>query len=109
MSVVLPEQFIVSDKKSNHLKKDNLMGFHNQVEDIHNGVLTVGMVDNGINTELNVTMENGSVFFVTDVEAKDLVYVTVTLSEQENVFAKTLLHFMEFPNQPKKRTISIVK
>lgn len=127
LSVVLPKQFDVSDKKSKPLKKDNLMGFHNQVEDIHNGVLTIGMVDGGINTELSVTMqyvdylkdnglvefvggmENGSVFYVTDVEGKDLAYVTVTLSEQDNVFAKTLLHFIEFPNQPKKRTLSIVK
>ena len=127
MSVVLPAQFDVSDKKSNPLKKDNLMGFHNQIEDIHNGVLTIGMVDGGINTELSVVMqyvdylkdnrlvefvggmENGSVFHVTDVEGKDLVYVTVTLSEQQNVFAKTSLYFMEFPNHPKKRTISIVK
>lgn len=127
MSVVLQELFGVTDKKSNPLKKDNLMGFHNQVEDIHNGVLTIGMVDDGINTELGVTMqyvdylkdnglvefvggmENGAVFYVTDVEGKDLVYVTVTLSEQEKTFAKTPLHFMEFPNQPKKRTISIVK
>lgn len=127
MSVVLPEQFDVSDMKNNPLKKDNLMGFHNQVEDIHNGVLTIGMVDSGISTELSVTMqyvdylkenglvefvggmENGSVFYVTDVEGKDLVYVTVTLSEQDRVFAETSLHFVEFPNQLKKRTISIVK
>lgn len=127
MSVVLPEQFDVSDKKSNPLKKDNLKGFHNQIKDIHNGVLTIGMVDGGISTELSVTMqyvdylkenglvefigdmENGSVFYMTDVEGKDLAYVTVTLSEQENVFAKTALHFIEFPNQPKKRKLSIVK
>ena len=127
MSVVLPEQFDVSDKKSKPLKKDNLMGFHNQVKDIHKGVLTIGMVDGGSVTELNMTMqyvdylkenglvefigdmENGSVFYVIDVEGKELAYITVTLLEQENVFAKTALHFIEFPNQPQKRKLSIVK
>ncbi len=127
ISVIIPELFYVSDKNSNPLKKDNLLGFHNQVESMHNGVLTIGMVDGGISTELDVTMqyvdylkdnglvefvcgmENGAVFYVTDIEGKDLVYVTVTLSEQEKVFAKTPLKFMDFPNQPKKRTISIVK
>lgn len=127
ISVVMPELFINPGKESNPLTADNLVGFHNQVEDIHNGVLTIGMVDGGINTELNVTiqyvdylkdngiiefvggMENGSVFYVTDVEGKELVYVTITLSEQEKIFAKTPLHFMEFPNQPKKKNITIVK
>ena len=127
MSVVLPEQFDISDKKSKPLKKDNLMGFHNQVKDVHKGVLTIGMVDGGSVTELNMTMqyvdylkenglvefigdmENGSVFYVIDVEGKELAYITVTLSEQENVFAKTALHFIEFPNQSKKKKLSIVK
>ena len=127
ISVVLQEQFYASDKKSNSLKKDNVMGFHNQVEYIHNGVLTIGMVDGGISTDLDVTMqyvdylkknglvefvgglENGTVFYVTDIEGKDLAYVTVTLSEQDEIYAKTTLQFMEFPNQPKRRTISIVK
>ena len=126
MSIVLPEQFDVSDKKNNTLKKDNLMGFHNQVENIHNGVLTIGMVDGGVATELSVSMqyveylkengivafvsdlENGSVFYLTDAEGKDFVYVTVTLSEQDEVFAETSLQFMEFPNQPKKRTLNII-
>ena len=127
MSVVMSKQFEVSDKKANPLKKGNLIGFHNEVEDIHNGILTIGMVDGGISTELSVTvkyveylqenglvefvgdMENGSVFYVTDIEGKDLVYVTVTLSENGEEFAKTSLEFMNFPNQPKKRTINIVK
>lgn len=127
ISVVIPELFYVSDKKSNPLKIDNLLGFHNQVESIHNGVLTIGMVDGGISTEFDVTMryvdylkdyglvkfvcdmENGAVFYVTDIEGKDLVYITITLSENGEEFAKTSLDFMNFPNQPIKRTISIVK
>lgn len=94
---------------------------------MHNGVLTIGMVDGDISTELDVTMqyvdylkdyglvefvcgmENGAVFYVTDIEGKDLVYVTVTLSENGKEFAKTSLKFMNFPNKPQKRTISIVK
>lgn len=127
ISVVIPELFCVSDKKSNPLKTDNLLGFHNQVESVHNGVLTIGMVDGGISTEFDVTMryvdylkdyglvkfvcdmENGAVFYVTDIEGKDLVYITITLSENGEEFAKTSLDFMNFPNQPIKRTISIVK
>lgn len=127
ISVVLPELFVNQRKESKPLKKDNLVGFHNQVEDIHNGVLTIGMVDGGIDTELDVTMkyvdflkendivefvggmENGSVFHVTDVEGKDLIYVTVALSDRDKVLAKTSLHFMKFPNQLKKRNITIVK
>lgn len=126
ISVVIPELFCVSDKKSNPLKADNLLGFHNQVESVHSGVLTIGMVDGGISTEFDTMryvdylkdyglvkfvcdMENGAVFYVTDIEGKDLVYVTITLSENGKEFAKTSLKLMNFPNQPIKRTISIVK
>ena len=64
--------------------------------------------ENGI-VEFIGGMENGTVFYVTDIEGKDLVYVTVTLAEQETIFAKTPLHFREFPNQSKQRKITIVK
>lgn len=127
ISVVMPEVFVNLGKENVSIKKDNLVGFHNQVDYIHNGVLTIGMVDGGVSTELDVIMqyvdylkengivefiggmENGTVFYVTDIEGKDLVYVTVTLAEQKTIFAKTPLHFREFPNQPKQRTITIVK
>lgn len=55
ISVVIPELLYVSDKKSNTLRIDNLSGFHNQVECIHNGVLTIGMVEGGIGTEFAKT------------------------------------------------------
>lgn len=127
ISIVMPELFINLDRESKSLQKDNLIGFHNQVEAVHNGVLTIGMVDGGVCTELDVTMqyvdylkengiiefvggmENGSVFYVTDVEGKDLVYVTVTLTEQDKTYAKTALCFRNFPNQFHKRTITVVK
>lgn len=127
ISVVIPEQFFESDRKCSPQKNGNLIGFHNQINNIHNGVLTIGMVDDGINTEMDATMqyvdflkdhgliefvgdmENGAVFHVIDTEGKNLVYITVTLSELEEVFAKTSLHFMKFPNQPKKRTLCVVK
>ena len=39
ISVVMPEVFVNSGKENVSIKKDNLVGFHNQVDYIHNGVL----------------------------------------------------------------------
>lgn len=127
ISVVLPKQFEPSQNKNNPLISDNLMGFRQHVRIFHNGILTIGMVDDGFEEDYNViiqyvdylkdnalvefigNMENGLVLYATDVEGKSVAYVTVTLSEQGERFAETTLCFMDFPTKPKKKTLSLVK
>ena len=114
MSIVMPDVLSCQRIKTGLVEGD-IVGFHNQEQRIHRGVLAIDMVDNGVCDDLNIIinyvdfleekgvlsfvgeMRNGVVLFVTDVAGKELVYITVTLEEDE-VFATMPLHFIIFPN-----------
>lgn len=73
------------------LKNDNVLGFYNQVARSQGGVLTIGMVDNGMIDDMSATvayvdylkeqgvvefisgMENGSLMLVTDVAGNEFI------------------------------------
>lgn len=115
ISIVMPDVFLCQ-RRNNGLVEGNSLGFHNQEQRIHQGILAIGMIDDGVCEDLNIIinyvdfleekgeisfvgeMRNGVVFFVPDVEGKELVYNTVTLEEDE-VFATTPLHFIKFLDQ----------
>ena len=125
-SVVMPEIFIVEqmDNISDEYRK--VVTYRNQAESMHEGVLTIGMVDCGVIDDFDLTikyvdfleekgliefvaeMRNGTVFLNTDIEGHDLVNVTITLKEDGNFFATTPLQFRNFPNQSRKNRFTIL-
>lgn len=113
--------FVMQDKLQHQREKKklvegDLIGFHNQEQREHQGILTIGMVDDGICEDMDIiisyveylennglisfagNMRNGMILYVTDIEGKELVYITITL-EEDTVFATTPLKFIRFPNQ----------
>lgn len=115
VSFVMPDK-VQHQRAKKELVEGNLIGFHNQEQREHQGILTIGMVDDGICEDMDITisyvdylesnglisftgnMRNGMIFYVTDIEGKELVYITITL-EEDTVFATTPLKFNNFPNQ----------
>lgn len=109
------------------LKNDNILGFHNRVARTQGGVLTIGMVNNGLIDDISATvayvdylkeqgvvefisdMENGSLMLITDVTGNELVHVIITLKEEGKKLAETPLEFCHFPNQIRKTGFRIVK
>lgn len=109
------------------LKHDNVLGFYNQVARSQGGVLTIGMVDNGMIDDMSAIvayvdylkeqgvvefisdMENGSLMLVTDVAGNELIHVIITLKEESKKLAETSLKFCGFPNQIRKTGFRIVK
>lgn len=118
VSFVMPDK-VQHQRARKELVEGNLIGFHNQEQREHQGILTIGMVDDGICEDMDITisyvdylesnglisftgnMRNGMIFYVTDIEGKELVYITVTL-EEDTVYATTPLKFIKFPNQVSK-------
>lgn len=118
VSFVMPDK-LQHQRENNKLVEGNVIGFHNQEQREHQGILTIGMVDDGICEDMDITisyveylesnglisftgnMRNGVIFYVTDIEGKELVYITITL-EEDTIYATTPLHFMNFPNQGEK-------
>lgn len=111
----------------NTLRDGNTLGFHNEVQTFDHSVLTVGMVDRGTEDDLSVTMkyvqkltdaglvfftglmENGAVFYMTDVTGSDLVRINIALEIDGNTVAKTPLRFRSFPTNPKPRECKVIK
>ena len=118
VSFVMPDK-LQHQRENNKLVEGNVIGFHNQEQREHQGILTIGMVDDGICEDMDISisyveylesnglisftgnMRNGVIFYVTDIEGKELVYITITL-EEDTIYATTPLHFMNFPNQGEK-------
>ena len=93
---------------------------------MHEGVLTIGMVDCGVIDDFDLTvkyvdfleekgliefvteMRNETVFLNTDIEGHDLVNVTITLQEDGDFFPTTPLQFRDFPNQSRKNRFTIL-
>ena len=115
VSFVMPDK-VQHQRAKKELVEGNVIGFHNQEQREHQGILTIGMVDDGICEDMDETisyvdylesnglisftgnMRNGVIFYVTDIEGKELVYSTITL-EEDTVFATTPLNFIRFVNQ----------
>lgn len=126
VSFVLPE-LIFSEKRESGLQCGNVIGFHNQVERFCNGILNIGMVDNGqIDDfeeviqyidflkengliEFTGQVENGAGFRCVDMEGNDLIYLVVTLEEDDEELAEVFLEFRDFPNYFPKKTIKVIK
>ena len=126
VSFVFPELW-PKEENQEYLKEGNVLGFHDNVARTNCGVLTIGMVDNGMVSDVNATiayieylknkgvlefvssMENGAVLLVTDIEGNDLAHVIVTLNEDGETLAKTPLCFHDFPNRYRKPGIRVIK
>lgn len=112
VSFVLPDNS--PDRKELPKMSDgNISYFRNEVKLIVNGVLTDGMVFDGECQDTKKVamyvdrlvdyglvsfvgnMENGIVLYFTDIEGKELVYITITL-EEETILATTPLLFGKF-------------
>lgn len=130
LTVVMPEDTDFTHdiaRGRNTLRDGNTLGFHNEVQTFDHSVLTVGMVDRGTEDDLSVTMkyvqkltdaglvfftglmENGAVFYMTDVTGSDLVRINIALEIDGNTVAKTPLRFRSFPTNPKPRECKVIK
>ena len=96
LSVVMPEIFIVEQMDNISDEYGKVVTYRNQAESMHEGVLTIGMVDCGVIDDFDLTakyvdfleekglvefvteMRNGTAFLNTDIEGYDLVNATIT-------------------------------
>ena len=110
----LPERDPEEDKTSDSAEHGNVIGFHNGADYPEESVLWFGMVDHGQEEELKVIryyidylkeaglvsfpgdMENGAIFYCTDIAGNDLAKVNITLEENGEVLAETPLTFRPF-------------
>jgi uncharacterized protein (TIGR02452 family) len=122
LTVVIPDIYgdglMNVGNDSSHYKgqeKTNVEGIHYNENFYDCSILDVGMVDEGIETDDEITIrytdfliENGLVTFVSDMYngavfnridkmGNSLVKIMITLSSDGYVYAKTNLDFMEFP------------
>lgn len=129
---------IISDREEFYLLEDtikstdaisigNITGFHNEATYRDEAVLIIGMAIRDMEGEdIDViklvgyleekdivdfpgTMINGAASTFTDIEGHDVIRVNITLEEDGEVYAKTDLQFMDFPNRPRNTKFEVVK
>ena len=126
VSFVLPRLFLSMGNRQT-LKRGNIIGFHTSEERYNQGILTIGMVDDGFIESYDELLqyvdvlkeqglieylgqiENAAGLLCTDVEGNELVNIIVTLEEDEEELAEVYLEFREFPCFGKKSTIRVLK
>lgn len=125
VSFIVPE--IISFEEINDTQ-DDITGIHYYEEtNYDSGVLDIGMVDEGIIDDLDITIEyiqllkenklisffneieNGAVFLRTDLEGNKLVKIIVALEENGNQMAETDLVFRAFPDRKRRNVFKVIK
>lgn len=128
VSFVLPQIYRADESVvDSGLKKDNILGFRTREERIHEGVLVIGMVDNGfiegyeeLIRYVELLKDNGLIEYVgqmenagglrcTDIEGNDIIYISITLEEKHEKWARVNLNFRDFPNRVVKSNFRLLK
>ena len=131
LTVIMPSIFDPNavDEDTEEDKEDgNILGFRNTYEMVDNGILDIGMVDDGEEDDDNIVKKyvgfledaeivsfasnilNGTVQYRVDVLGNDLTKIIITLKEGDDFWAYTDLDFRSFkPDKEdrEKRVISM--